>query len=68
MGVIYMFYNPELFVYLMFLPVICLVVLPALFSTTRVCMGIVRKNKIAQESCDKIEQEQVFDEEMLAEA
>ena len=66
MGVISMFYNPELFVYLMFLPVVCLIVLPAIFSTTRVCMGVVRKSKMAQENCKKIEQEEVFGEEMLA--
>ena len=63
-----MFYNPELFVYLMFLPVVCLVVLPALCSTTRVCMSVVRKSKMAQENSKKNEQEQVFGEEMLAEA
>ncbi len=68
MGVIYMFYNPELFVYLMFLPVVCFIVLPALCSTTRVCMGVVRKSKIAQEKREKIEQEQAFGEELLAEA
>jgi len=63
-----MFYKPELFVYLLLLPVICLVVLPALFSATRLCMGAVRKNKLAQQSCKELDQEQIFGDERLAEA
>ena len=56
-----MFYRPELFTYLMLLPVICLVVLPAMFSATRVVIGAVKPSKAT-------EYETSFEGQALAEA
>ena len=56
-----MFYQPELFVYLMLLPVVCLVVLPAMFSATRMIIGAVKTSKSP-------EFETTFEQEALAEA
>ena len=63
-----MFYQPEVFVYLMLLPVVCLIVLPALFSTTRVVMGVAKKSQMVKENSTVQEQETIFDQETLAEA
>ncbi|GAB4345457.1 MAG: hypothetical protein Kow0089_22550 [Desulfobulbaceae bacterium] len=38
-----MLYHPEVFVYLMLLPVTFLVVLPALFGATRTVIGFLRQ-------------------------
>ena len=54
-----MFYRPELFVYVMLLPVVCLVVLPALFSATRVAIGAVKTSGVTAS-------EQTFEQEPLA--
>ena len=56
-----MLYHPELFVYLMLLPVICFVVLPTLFSTTRAVIGVAKTTKAP-------EVEESFSQELLAEA
>ena len=40
-----MFYQPELFAYLMFVPVGCLVVLPALFAVTRETIGMFKSQE-----------------------
>ena len=63
-----MFYQPEVFVYLLFLPVVCLIVLPALFSTTRVVIGAAKKSQLANEKTKAVQQEQDFNQEVLAEA
>jgi hypothetical protein len=63
-----MFYQPEVFVYLLFLPVVCLIVLPALFSTTRVIMGLAKKSHLAEQNLKVLEQEQRYGQEALAEA
>lgn len=67
-GVIKMFYQPEVFVYLMLLPGACLIVLPALFSTTRVIIGIAKKSQPVKENLKVLEQEQRYNQEALAEA
>jgi hypothetical protein len=56
-----MLYQPELFVYVMLLPVVCLVVLPAMFSATRVIIGAVKTSKAP-------EFETSFEREAIAEA
>ena len=56
-----MLYQPEIFVYLMLLPVVCLVVLPAMFSATRVIIGAAKTSKTT-------EVETSFEREALAEA
>ena len=54
-----MLYQPEVFVYLMLLPVICLVVLPALFATTRAVIGVLK-------AASTSETENTFEREALA--
>ena len=56
-----MLYQPELFVYVMFLPVVFLVVIPVMLSLTRVAIGVVKTSKAP-------EFEQGFEGEALAEA
>lgn len=56
-----MFYKPELFVYLMLLPVVCLVVIPAMLSATRVIIGALKTSKAP-------EFESAYEQEALAEA
>ena len=56
-----MLYHPEVFIYLMLLPVACLVVLPAFFSTVRVVLGAVRNSKAS-------ELEESYSQEALAKA
>lgn len=63
-----MFYQPEVFVYLMLLPVVCMIVLPALFSTCRVIMGVAKKSQIAEKKSTVLEQEAIYGQETLAEA
>lgn len=40
-----MFYNPDVFVYLILLPVICLLLLPSLFMVIRMIIGILRTSR-----------------------
>jgi len=63
-----MFYQPEVFVYLMLLPVVCLIILPALFSTTRFIIGLAIKSQIANENSKVQEQNQGFNQDKLVEA
>ncbi len=63
-----MFYQPEVFVYLMLLPVVCLIVIPTLFSTTRVIVGVAKKSQQTEESFNMLEQEQRYDQQVPAEA
>ena len=56
-----MLYRPEIFVYIMLLPAICLVIVPALLSTTRVVIGALKTK-------NAVETQETFDQEVLAEA
>ena len=61
-----MFYQPEVFVYLMLLPVFCFIVLPALFSATRLVIGTAKQSQLAKRDSELSEQEQVYEQEVLA--
>ena len=56
-----MFYNPEVFIYLMLLPVVFLLIIPALLTTMRFMIGVLKSYQMAKA-------EERFEQEIIAEA